>query len=99
MSKLNFYLFTFIILVFNNGFAQRVPAFTFENLCFGDITEIYLYNRGIVDVMWDFGDPITGASNASTDRDPTHVFSAPGSYNITLTGEIATVGTDQNGNI
>ncbi|WP_100616097.1 T9SS type B sorting domain-containing protein [Confluentibacter citreus] len=92
MSKLDFYLFTFIILLFNNGFAQRPPAFTFDNQCFGHTTEIYLYNRGIVDVMWDFGDPVTGANNTSTDRDPTHVFSAPGSYNITLTGEIAVVG-------
>ncbi|OYX22435.1 MAG: hypothetical protein B7Z06_11655 [Flavobacteriales bacterium 32-35-8] len=83
---------TFIILLFNNGFAQSPPAFTVENQCFGDTTEIHLYNRGIINVMWDFGDPVTGANNTSTDIDPTHDFSAPGSYNITLTGEIAVVG-------
>jgi gliding motility-associated-like protein len=92
MAKLNFYFFTFSILLFNNGFAQRAPDIIFENLCFGDATEIYLYNRAAYDINWDFGDPVTGANNTSTDRDPTHVFSAPGSYNITATCKITVVG-------
>lgn len=35
---------------------------------------------------WDFGDPAS-PSNSSTVPDPEHVFSAPGTYNITLTAE------------
>ncbi len=31
---------------------------------------------------WDFGDPSTGISNNSTLKNPTHNFSAPGTYNI-----------------
>lgn len=33
---------------------------------------------------WDFGDPASGANNTSTLPNPSHVFSAPGSYTITL---------------
>ncbi|HYG49919.1 MAG TPA: gliding motility-associated C-terminal domain-containing protein [Flavobacteriales bacterium] len=34
---------------------------------------------------WNFGDPASGASNASTLTDPVHVFSGPGTYTVTLT--------------
>jgi PKD repeat protein len=34
---------------------------------------------------WDFGDPNSGASNTSFETDPTHHFSAPGTYLVTLT--------------
>jgi gliding motility-associated-like protein len=31
---------------------------------------------------WDFNDPASGANNTSTLRNPTHLFSAPGIYNV-----------------
>lgn len=31
---------------------------------------------------WNFGDPGSGANNTSALRNPTHIFSAPGTYNI-----------------
>ncbi len=34
---------------------------------------------------WDFGDPNAGASNTSSEANPTHDFSAPGTYQVTLT--------------
>ena len=33
---------------------------------------------------WDFGDPASGAANTSTLKNPTHIFSAPGTYNVTF---------------
>jgi gliding motility-associated-like protein len=33
---------------------------------------------------WDFGDPASGASNLSTNEFPSHTFSAPGDYVLTL---------------
>jgi PKD domain len=34
---------------------------------------------------WDFGDPLSGASNRSASRDPQHRFSGPGAFDVTLT--------------
>lgn len=34
---------------------------------------------------WDFGDPGSGASNTTTQSNPTHTFSSAGSYTVTLT--------------
>lgn len=31
---------------------------------------------------WDFGDPASGANNTSNIRNPTHIFSAPGTYTV-----------------
>ncbi|MBD2766274.1 gliding motility-associated C-terminal domain-containing protein [Hymenobacter sp. BT664] len=33
---------------------------------------------------WNFGDPASGANNSSSIAEPTHLFSAPGEYTITL---------------
>jgi hypothetical protein len=35
--------------------------------------------------LWDFGDPASGVNNSSTERNPYHEFTAPGTYTITLT--------------
>lgn len=35
--------------------------------------------------LWDFGDPASGAANTSTEFEPTHLYSAPGTYTVTLT--------------
>ena len=34
---------------------------------------------------WDFGDPASGATNQSNQRNPAHTFSAPGAYEVCLT--------------
>jgi PKD repeat protein len=34
---------------------------------------------------WSFGDPNSGAANTSRDQNPTHTFSAAGTYNVQLT--------------
>ncbi|HXA54522.1 MAG TPA: PKD domain-containing protein [Solirubrobacteraceae bacterium] len=45
----------------------------------------------IVSTQWGFGDPASGASDSSTEAAPSHQFSAPGVYTVTLTV------TDENG--
>jgi len=40
--------------------------------------------------LWNFNDPGSGAANTSTLQNPTHVFSVPGFYTVTL---VATLGT------
>jgi hypothetical protein len=39
----------------------------------------------IVRWSWNFGDPPSGPANASTERNPSHRYPAPGSYAVTLT--------------
>lgn len=59
---------------------------TFENLCLGSETKFNLANYTNVDsVIWDFGNPISGADNVSTDLNPAHTFTASGNYEITAT--------------
>ena len=35
--------------------------------------------------LWNFGDPGAGANNVSNAQNPTHIFTSPGTYNVTLT--------------
>jgi hypothetical protein len=37
------------------------------------------------DITWDFGDPASGVNNTYEGTDPYHLFTAPGTYTITLT--------------
>jgi hypothetical protein len=39
----------------------------------------------IVSTQWSFGDPASGAGDSSTEATPSHQFSAPGVYTVTLT--------------
>ena len=51
-----------------------------ENICFGDTTQFLLEStEDIVSVLWDLDDGAT-----STLISPTHVYSAPGDYTITV---------------
>jgi PKD repeat protein len=40
---------------------------------------------GPVTFSWNFGDPLSGASNTSSLQDPYHIFSNPGTYTVVLT--------------
>lgn len=61
-----------------------VPHFDAEMICFSDTTAFKLTNPANVNtVSWNFGDP-TSTSNTSTAMEPTHIFSAPGTYTVTV---------------
>ncbi|PQJ19583.1 T9SS type B sorting domain-containing protein [Tenacibaculum sp. SG-28] len=62
---------------------------TYTNTCFGDTTEFTL-NNTVDSVIWDFGDPTSGANTTSTLTNPTHVFTAPGTYTVTTTTTLGT---------
>ena len=58
--------------------------FTYENVCFGEITQFNITNTAnIQSVLWNFDDPSSG-SNTSTNLNPTHEFSSAGTYTVTL---------------
>ena len=48
----------------------------------------------IIGRVWDFGDPASGANNTSVLENPTHIFSSPGDYTITLVIESSSQCTD-----
>jgi gliding motility-associated-like protein len=57
----------------------------FAENCFGDPVEFRIQNTSnIIEVNWNFGDPASGVNNTSSIFNPTHEFSGPGSYNVTL---------------
>lgn len=53
--------------------------------CFGDTLSISGLQTCADAWVWDFDDPGSGAVNTSNEQTPVHVFSAPGTYNVTLT--------------
>ncbi len=46
-------------------------------------------NPAVPTVLWNFGDPGSGPNNTSTLTNPTHVFTAPGPYTVTLINQYA----------
>ena len=55
-----------------------------EKVCFGDATKFSL--TGMVDsASWNFGDPASGVNNTSTSLAPSHVFTASGTYEVSVT--------------
>ncbi|TYP99856.1 gliding motility-associated-like protein [Tenacibaculum adriaticum] len=57
-----------------------------SNICSEFLKEFSVEDStNIASVLWDFGDPATGAYNISTDLSPFHDFSADGIYTITAT--------------
>ncbi len=58
----------------------------FSNTCSEFLTEFNVENASdIASIKWNFGDPASGAENASKDPSPFHDFSADGTYTITAT--------------
>ncbi len=64
--------------------------FTSENYCLGSSTSFHTPNYdAILSSSWDFGDPAS-PNNTSIEQNPTHVFTATGTYTVTLTVQTAT---------
>lgn len=59
------------------------------NSCMGTTDTVFVDSALTepVTVLWDFGDPASGADNVSTLANPTHIFSAKGTYKVSVTVE------------
>jgi PKD repeat protein len=70
------------------AFNETIPNCSYQPVSFdGTISTTPLLSTPIERYTWDFGDPASGASNydsCETCGTPTHVFSGPGTYNVTL---------------
>ncbi len=66
-----------------------VAKWAFDKACPGapvnfiDLSS-YLPGNTISSWSWDFGHPASGIDNVSGDRNPTHIYDDPGSYDVTL---------------
>ncbi|MEI6748980.1 MAG: PKD domain-containing protein [Bacteroidota bacterium] len=66
-----------------------IANFHYDQSCFGIpvvFTDLSQSNGGgsLVDWNWNFGDPVSGVNNVSTIPNPSHQFTTPGSYIVTL---------------
>jgi len=59
--------------------------FDVDNLCLGDQTAFTIFpDAPVASASWNFGDPASDANNTSTQLNPTHMFTAPGNYTVTV---------------
>ncbi|MGH2870956.1 MAG: PKD domain-containing protein [Solirubrobacteraceae bacterium] len=61
------------------------PSPASETVAFTDTSAPGLGGAPLVAWSWSFGDSASGAADSSSLQDPMHTFSAPGSYQVTLT--------------
>jgi len=62
-----------------------LPDYTAALNCDGTpVTIPATFSAGVTYIHWDFGDPASGSSDTSTAPQPTHLFSGPGFYLVTL---------------
>lgn len=67
----------------------QIEGIQFENVCFGEHTNLSLTDS-VDSASWDFDDPSSGTSNTSFNLSPTHVFSSPGTYEVSVNVIIGT---------
>jgi gliding motility-associated-like protein len=60
----------------------RYPVIAVGNCNFTTMSFNIQNPIGVSSIAWDFGDPASGINNTSTLPNPTHIFSAQGSYTI-----------------
>jgi len=72
------------------GLPQYIQSFfesfiTVDNICENDQTAFSVDpNANVTGALWNFGDITSGANNTSTIINPTHEFSSPGFYTVTV---------------
>jgi len=66
-----------------SGFNQFNPSINVKDTCLKSNTSFSLTDENLHSLVWNFGDPATGALNTSKIYRPNHVFSAPGTYTVT----------------
>ncbi len=60
-------------------------SFNYTDNCFGEQTSFFIPSiSNVINISWDFGDP-SSPNNNSNSSQPTHQFTQPGTYNVTLT--------------
>ena len=63
----------------------------FDYTCMGNNTVDFINNSSFcqTSVLWNFDDLASGAANTSAQNNPSHTFSAPGTYTVSLTANFS----------
>lgn len=70
---------------FVQSYFVQLQDFYSLNQCENDTTLFNLTNEvELMSVLWDFGDPLSGDLNQSTDINPYHIYTSPGDYTVRL---------------
>ena len=72
-----------------SGFSSipLISDFTFSDTCFSSLTSFNAIFDSVFSpdsIMWNFGDPSSGANNFAIGFNPTHVFTTPGVYSVQM---------------
>ena len=67
----------------------QIEDIQFENTCIGNTTN-FSYTSTVDNIVWDFGNALSGSNNTSTSLNPTHTYSSPGTYTVSATVTIGT---------
>jgi PKD repeat protein len=68
--------------VYVNGINANLYS-TMDSACVGEQVSFYA-NGNINNFQWNFGDPISGANNTSSNSQPSHNYNSPGTYKVVL---------------
>lgn len=72
--------------------ADLRPVATASPACAGTPIAFTLLDAAAANVVWDLGDPASGAANTASGTAIGHLFSGPGTYAVTVTGQDAQTG-------
>src|SRR5215203_2372333 len=76
---------SFGLPTFIQSYFYPPDSFTYIVNCPGlNVNFNYTIPANTSSILWNFGDPASGASNTSTLSNPVHVYPAPGIYNVEL---------------
>ncbi len=67
----------------NVSFVSAMNGVCSRNFNFTDGT-VVVGGGSVLSWVWDFGDPASGANNSSATQNPSHTFTGPGNYTVTL---------------
>jgi gliding motility-associated-like protein len=86
-----------LVVISNNGCSDTATAivnpgasaanFSFTTVCAGETTQFTDLSNQATGWDWDFGDPASGPADSSNLQNPSHTFSGPGTYTVTLTAQ------------
>ena len=64
--------------------SASTPGFTYSSTCVGQAVNFTNTSTNATTYNWNFGDPLSGASDSSKLQNPSHIYALPGNYTVIL---------------